>query len=275
MINTLPENASGRVYNRVYSVKLITDSMTQNCIQKQEIQYTIFYIKKRSFLILDGFRTVFFPGQLFIIESDKIALSKLSNKNIQRITFSATILLSYLSSSNVYKQNKIVTHIKKNNYLSVDLYNKEYVDKAFELFQLADTDEKKKICIHFLLCCFNKQKNFLSFCLSHFGYCRKTESIIISDIKRSWLLSDVASYLCLSASTLKKKLNEEGQTFSSILTKCRMKLASELLLLSNKNISQVATECGYKNTSYFITVFSRFYGIRPGRYRYALYNRYS
>lgn len=113
---------------------------------------------------------------------------------------------------------------------------------------------------------FHRQKDFFPFCLSHLSYCRKTENIISSNIKRSWLLSDVASALCMSASTLKKKLHEEGQTFSSFFTKCRMKLASELLLLTDKPVNKVAIACGYKSTSYFITVFSRFYEIRPGRY---------
>lgn len=83
--------------------------------------------------------------------------------------------------------------------------------------------------------------------------------IIQSDIQHYWNLRIVASSLCLSPSLLKKKLKNENTSYSQIVTECRMRYAVQMLLMDNKNITQVAQLCGYSSTSYFISVFKAFY----------------
>ncbi|WP_309485656.1 AraC family transcriptional regulator, partial [Escherichia coli] len=85
--------------------------------------------------------------------------------------------------------------------------------------------------------------------------------IIQSDIQHYWNLRIVASSLCLSPSLLKKKLKNENTSYSQIVTECRMRYAVQMLLMDNKNITQVAQLCGYSSTSYFISVFKAFYGL--------------
>ncbi|WP_039057563.1 AraC family transcriptional regulator [Enterobacter sp. Bisph1] len=90
--------------------------------------------------------------------------------------------------------------------------------------------------------------------------------IIQSDINKEWSLSKVASALYLSPSLLKKKLKNEGTSYSQIVTDCRMRYAAYQLLIEDKNISQVSLLCGYRSTSYFISVFKAWYGITPLHY---------
>ncbi|ADO50291.1 AraC family transcriptional regulator [[Enterobacter] lignolyticus] len=90
--------------------------------------------------------------------------------------------------------------------------------------------------------------------------------IIQSDIHKEWSLSLVASALCLSPSLLKKKLKNENTSYSQIITDCRMRYAAQQLLMADKNISQVSQLCGYRSTSYFISVFKTFYGTTPLHY---------
>lgn len=90
--------------------------------------------------------------------------------------------------------------------------------------------------------------------------------IIQSDIQHYWNLRIVASSLCLSPSLLKKKLKNENTSYSQIVTECRMRYAVQMLLMDNKNITQVAQLCGYSSTSYFISVFKAFYGLTPLNY---------
>lgn len=45
-----------------------------------------------------------------------------------------------------------------------------------------------------------------------------------------------------------------------------MRYAVQMLLMDNKNITQVAQLCGYSSTSYFISVFKAFYGLTPLNY---------
>ncbi|KAF1371258.1 AraC family transcriptional regulator [Yokenella regensburgei] len=90
--------------------------------------------------------------------------------------------------------------------------------------------------------------------------------IIQSDIHKEWNLSLVASALCLSPSLLKKKLKYEDTSYSQIITDCRMRYAAQQLLIADKNISQISQLCGYRSTSYFISVFKTFYGTTPLHY---------
>lgn len=91
-------------------------------------------------------------------------------------------------------------------------------------------------------------------------------NIIQSNMHKEWSLTSVASCLCLSPSSLKKKLKNEDTTYSKIITDCRMRYAAEQLLVFNKNISQVSSLCGYSSTSYFISVFKEYYGVTPLNY---------
>lgn len=90
--------------------------------------------------------------------------------------------------------------------------------------------------------------------------------IIQSDVNKEWSLSLVASALCLSPSLLKKKLKDENTSYSRIITECRMRYAVQQLLMADKNIYQIAQLCGYRSTSYFISVFKTFYGTTPLHY---------
>lgn len=90
--------------------------------------------------------------------------------------------------------------------------------------------------------------------------------IIQNNVDKEWSLSQVASALCLSPSLLKKKLKNENTSYSQIITDCRMRYAAQQLLTANKNIYQISQLCGYRSTSYFISVFKAFYGTTPLHY---------
>ncbi|WP_342322099.1 AraC family transcriptional regulator [Kosakonia sp. BYX6] len=90
--------------------------------------------------------------------------------------------------------------------------------------------------------------------------------IIQNDIHKEWSLSQVASALFLSPSLLKKKLKNENTSYSQIITDCRMRYAARQLLMADKNIYQISRLCGYRSTSYFISVFKTFYGTTPLHY---------
>lgn len=90
--------------------------------------------------------------------------------------------------------------------------------------------------------------------------------IIQSDVHKEWNLSLVAGALCLSSSLLKKKLKNESTSYSQIITDCRMRYAAQQLLMADKNIYQISQLCGYRSTSYFISVFKSFYGTTPLHY---------
>ncbi|MFV4846017.1 AraC family transcriptional regulator [Edwardsiella tarda] len=128
--------------------------------------------------------------------------------------------------------------------------------------------ERKRSLTFAALSIFLNNKNFIPFLMRMVrnNISANVYNIIQSDINKTWSLTTVASCLCLSPSSLKKKLKNEQTSYSKIVTDCRMRYAVEQLLVFNKNISQVSALCGYSSTSYFISVFKEYYGMTPLNY---------
>ncbi|MCQ6921079.1 helix-turn-helix transcriptional regulator, partial [Escherichia coli] len=68
----------------------------------------------------------------------------------------------------------------------------------------------------------------------------------------------------MSESQLKKKLKEEGCSFTGVLLDVRMGYARRLLQ-ARLPVNRVAAQCGYVSTSYFICVFRECFGVTPHR----------
>ncbi len=114
------------------------------------------------------------------------------------------------------------------------------------------------------LSAFSSEKQFGVFlfeCLKSTG--AKVKTIIHTDLSAPWRLKDISSRLYLSESLLKRKLKEEGVSFSKIILDERMQMAEYLLSTRCYPISKVAKVCGYASVSYFTYVFRRYFGVSP------------
>ncbi len=58
-----------------------------------------------------------------------------------------------------------------------------------------------------------------------------------------------------------------GKSIIDYTNELRLQLASHLLLKTNIKISEIATQIGYTNSTYFIRRFHKQYGISPMQYR--------
>ena len=88
-------------------------------------------------------------------------------------------------------------------------------------------------------------------------------AIVTSDIGENWSVGKVAAKLYVSSSLLKKKLKDENTNYSQVVLECRMQKARELMNLRSLSVKQMAGLCGYRNVSYFIAIFKRYYGCTP------------
>lgn len=94
----------------------------------------------------------------------------------------------------------------------------------------------------------------------------KVKAIIHSDISASWRLCDISSRLYMSESLLKRKLKDEGLSFSKLILEERMMMAQRLLIYSNHTVGKVAGICRYDNASYFVSVFRGYFCVPPHQY---------
>ena len=91
---------------------------------------------------------------------------------------------------------------------------------------------------------------------------------IASNFSRPVGLQEAASYLALSESHLSRLFKEEtGLNFLQYLNAWRINKAAQMMKDPRKNISEIATGCGFPTPGYFAKIFKRFSGYTPTQYR--------
>ena len=80
--------------------------------------------------------------------------------------------------------------------------------------------------------------------------------------------STLATQLHASSATLRRRLDDEGQSYRTITDDLRRDLAISLLSDTGHSISDIANELGFAETSAFHRAFKKWTGARPGEYRY-------
>lgn len=77
----------------------------------------------------------------------------------------------------------------------------------------------------------------------------------------------LAHQVHLSSATLRRRLEDEGESYRSIMDELRRDLAISLLSDTQLSISDIAGELGFAESSAFHRAFKKWTGIRPGEYR--------
>lgn len=77
----------------------------------------------------------------------------------------------------------------------------------------------------------------------------------------------VAQHLCISASTLRRRLAEEGHTWQGLKDGVRKELAIAWLADPDHSFADIALQLGFADTSSFYKAFRKWSGTNPGHYR--------
>ncbi|TVX92764.1 response regulator [Paenibacillus agilis] len=81
-------------------------------------------------------------------------------------------------------------------------------------------------------------------------------------------IDEIADYLGISCSYFSLLFkNYYSETFVEYVTKQRMELAKSMLLMTDKNITQIGSLVGYSERRYFSRVFQKYTGLTPSEYR--------
>jgi AraC-like DNA-binding protein len=79
-------------------------------------------------------------------------------------------------------------------------------------------------------------------------------------------LNDVAKSLSLSARSLRRKLQEEGTTFSKVVDEVSAAIAKQRLSFTGDSIQEIAFNLGFSQASSFHRAFKRWTGITPAQF---------
>jgi len=82
-------------------------------------------------------------------------------------------------------------------------------------------------------------------------------------------MDDVASVLCMTPRTMRRRLLDESTTFLKLRDEVRLALAEEFLTGFALSVEQIATRLGYSEPTCFINAFKRWTGKTPLVYRKA------
>ncbi|MHC8299710.1 AraC family transcriptional regulator [Pseudomonas sp. ZS1P83] len=85
----------------------------------------------------------------------------------------------------------------------------------------------------------------------------------------------LAQQLCMSASTLRRRLAEEGQTYQGLKDSVRKELAIVWLAEPTISFAEIATRLGFADASSFYKAFRKWSGSNPGHYRSLILNEAS
>ncbi|MBO7265317.1 MAG: helix-turn-helix transcriptional regulator [Alistipes sp.] len=97
---------------------------------------------------------------------------------------------------------------------------------------------------------------------------KRLEQALIEGVIQGLSIEELANICCCSESTFKRRfVDHYNMSPHRWILRCRIGLARQILSTTNIPITDVATTCGFINTSHFIAKFKHYVGMTPHQYR--------
>lgn len=87
---------------------------------------------------------------------------------------------------------------------------------------------------------------------------------------QDWQAEKLALQLGMSSATLRRRLQAENTSFSSLLQEVRMARALGLVMTTQQTIGDIAAQCGYESLASFSQAFKRHFATSPSELRLTL-----
>lgn len=91
--------------------------------------------------------------------------------------------------------------------------------------------------------------------------------VLAQDIGRGWKVADAARCLALSSRTMQRRLSAEHRTFSTVLRRARMRMATRHLTNTGTGLAEIGYCCGYADQAHFHRDFLRATNVTPRAFR--------
>lgn len=98
----------------------------------------------------------------------------------------------------------------------------------------------------------------------------RVRRLIAHRLHARWTIADLAEAFHTSASTLRRRLAEQGLTLGELVREVRMETALALLQSTTLGVGEVAARCGYESHSSFSSAFRQRFGFAPSDLRPAV-----
>jgi AraC-like DNA-binding protein len=91
--------------------------------------------------------------------------------------------------------------------------------------------------------------------------------MVAAEPSRRWTADEIAARLAMGASTLRRRLTEEGTALREVLAVARMQIAYGMLARGEVSVTAAAEAAGYTSRSHFTRRYRSVYGSTPGEHR--------
>jgi AraC-like DNA-binding protein len=103
--------------------------------------------------------------------------------------------------------------------------------------------------------------------LRELGWADRVHRLVSQRPHAAWTVEDLAQAFHLSASTLQRRLSDEGTSASRCVREVRLEAAMALLQGTGLQVSEIAARCGYDSHSRFTAAFRQRFGYAPSHLR--------
>lgn len=99
------------------------------------------------------------------------------------------------------------------------------------------------------------------------GVAGQVRTLLLGPLGLMASIDDVARAMAMAPRSLRRRLEEEGSSFRSVVEAERRQLAAQLLQGTEMKIDEMALQLGYGDTASFTRAFRRWFDQAPGEYR--------
>ncbi len=100
-------------------------------------------------------------------------------------------------------------------------------------------------------------------CLYDMSLADRVAWLVLEAPAQRWTAEGIGSALGMGASTLRRRLKEDGTSLREVLASTRMRLAHEILMRGDANVTAAVGAVGYSSRSHFGRQFRTIYGMSP------------
>lgn len=237
------------------SEKQINFNFKMHCHDFYEIEYIL---SGSGDYILDGRHINIKPNMIFFM----------SPINFHSVYPNNVRLINIMFDGNICNQSFLLHLTEKAEALALELSGSDKNIVEAVLKELIENITNYDYSVALLNCVLAKLAGAYSGCSSAISASQKASLYILNNFRNNITLHTIASYVGFSPTYFSEIFKTEtGRSFKEYLSSLRLEYARNLVMFSDKSITQICTESGFNDYANFIRKFKLRFGESPGKYR--------
>ena len=239
-----------------------------------------FHNKHELYYLIEGYTKYFIGDELYILNpGDMIFIPKgmfhKTSTNAERM------LLMFTEDDLIEGYEKYIDELSSNKYIT---FSSKYQGKIRDIMNKIDNENIKeekdyvdmqKLCLHELLIFISRYRNDKSAVKFNHSYefIQNVAKYIAENYSKDLSLEELSKTFSITPNHLSKQFKKVTDVcLNDYINITRITQAEKLLVNTDMSITEIASQCGFNDSSYFAAVFKKFKAITPKKYA-LMYNK--